>query len=92
MTSSRETAISLGWPPAEERIPVVGAVHALNDYTFVETLHGPFGPDKCVDCGKTVYSVVRTGRIGHGGMEEDTGGGVAARCSACGRRHHGIGA
>lgn len=68
----------------------VGDRHTLNGYSFIETLHGPFGPDKCVDCGREVYTVIPTGRIGHGGMLEDTGGEIPARCSGCGRKHHGL--
>jgi hypothetical protein len=68
----------------------VGERHSINGYEFTETLHGPFGPDRCVDCGTRTMSVVPTGRIGTGGLEEDTGGGVASRCSACGRTYHGV--
>jgi hypothetical protein len=70
----------------------VGERHTLNGYTFVETLHGPFGPDRCVDvnCGATIYSVVPTGRIGAGGLLEDTGADVPGRCSTCGRAYHGV--
>jgi hypothetical protein len=68
----------------------VGERHTLNGYSFVETLHGPFGPDVCVDCGARTHSVIPTGRIGAGGRVEDTGADVASRCSACGRRFHGV--
>jgi hypothetical protein len=68
----------------------VGDRHTLNGYSFIETLYGPFGPDRCVNCGTATLSVVPTGRIGAGGMLEDTGGGIASRCSACGRVHHGV--
>ncbi len=33
----------------------VGDVHRINDYEFVETLHGPNVERQCVDCGKRVY-------------------------------------
>jgi hypothetical protein len=69
----------------------IGERHDLNGYRFTETLHGPFGPVPCVDCGVTVMAVVPTGRIGTGGQVEDTGAGVDPRCSACGRTFHGAG-
>lgn len=69
----------------------VGDWHALDGgrYQFRETLHGPNVESSCVDCGARVYVVQPTGRIGAGGLPEDTGSTAHARCSTCGRRHHG---
>lgn len=69
----------------------VGDVHTFADgYSFRETITGsPFMADKCVDCGEVVYSCQPTGRIGAGGLEEDNSP-TPARCSTCGRRHHGL--
>jgi DNA-directed RNA polymerase subunit RPC12/RpoP len=69
---------------------IAGAWHRFKDgYSFRETIHGPLMEDTCVDCGAGVYSVQPTGRIGAGGMEEDTST-VSARCSTCGRKHYGL--
>lgn len=69
----------------------VGDWHALDGgrYVFRETLHGPFVATSCVDCGGECYVVQQTGRIGAGGLPEDTGSTVRPRCSACGRRRWG---
>jgi DNA-directed RNA polymerase subunit RPC12/RpoP len=68
-----------------------GDWHSFSDgqYTFRETIHGPFMKDACVDCGAEVYSVQPTGRINQWGLEEDTTT-VLARCSTCGRKYHGL--
>ena len=67
-----------------------GDWHEFADgYRYRETIFGPFMADKCVDCGAVVYSVQPTGRIGAGGLEEDNSP-TPARCSTCGRKHHGL--
>lgn len=69
----------------------VGDWHSLDGgrYVFRETLHGPFVATSCVDCGGECYVVQQTGRIGAGGLPEDTGSTVRPRCSACGRARWG---
>jgi hypothetical protein len=58
----------------------VGERHTLNGYGFTETLHGPNGADRCVDCGVATYSV----RAPEG---RDIG---PSRCSKCGRVYFGV--
>lgn len=68
----------------------VGDWHVFADgYRFRETLNGPLVEGACVDCGAKVYVVQPTGRINQWGLEEDAGATADARCSTCGRRHHG---
>jgi hypothetical protein len=67
----------------------VGDRYRLGDVEFIETFHGPMVWGPCVGCGRSVMVVGRTGRIGAGGLEEDTGSTAQARCSSCGRAHHG---
>jgi hypothetical protein len=52
----------------------------LGAYSFTETLHGPNGEDRCVDCGVTTYSV----RVPEG---RDIG---PSRCSKHGRAYFGV--
>jgi DNA-directed RNA polymerase subunit RPC12/RpoP len=65
-------------------------IRFVDGYWFRETFHGPLAPDTCVDCGATVYSVQPTGRINDSGLEEGAGNTAPARCSTCGRKHHGL--
>lgn len=70
---------------------MIGEWHEAENYRFRETLHGPMVWGTCVDCRQRALEVQPTGRIGHGGQEEDTGGAAATRCSRCGRVAHDAG-
>lgn len=72
-------------------MPEVGSKVTFADgYNFYVTEFGSLVPGTCVDCGTPVYVVGYTDRINEWGLKEDTGGGVAPRCSGCGRRAHGL--
>lgn len=62
--------------------PEVGREHALNGYTFRETLHGPMRWGTCVDCGKPALEIQPTG-IATDAVATDT------RCDSCGRARYG---
>lgn len=67
----------------------IGDKHHLGDTSFYETLHGPLIWGTCVDCKEPVLVVGPTDRINAHGLKEDTGV-PDPRCSACGRKHHGV--
>ena len=68
-----------------------GDRHVFADgYSFHETLHGPMNMGVCVDCGKDALEVGPTDRVNQWGLKEDTGAGIATRCSGCFRAYYGL--